>query len=174
MALVSASVSCSAPAPATMRVRVAVSAPSQSTGRLSNEVFNEVNLYRQRGGMSTLERHAGLDQLAQKHCDFLVATCGGRGTNINHLGFDKRAFDAGKYFRISSIGENVEASKIHSPKRLVGLCAASESHDRNMKSAWKYAGVATAMSDDGVLISTQVFGSEETNPMLVARNFARK
>lgn len=159
-ALFSGLVSCASSPPD--KLRVPVSSGKAVSGSLSNQVFQEVNRYRSNHRKQALERHSGLDQLAQQHCNFLVQTGGGKGTNINHDGFQKRAHIARTSLKIESIGENVVASSNHSSGRLLELLASSKHHARNMRDSWTYVGVATAKSADGMVISTQIFGSAQT------------
>lgn len=165
--------SCSAPSPTVTRIPVSSSSGKTSSGSLSGQVFNEVNSYRAQKGKSALERHAGLDQLAQGHCDYLAKNCGGSGTNISHAGFDKRAFNAHRYFHISSVGENVVSSRTKTASHLRDLWVSSKTHEKNMRGGWKYTGIGTAVTPDGMVISTQIFGTGETHPDLDSRDFAR-
>ncbi len=165
--------SCSSPSTPVTRVPVSTSSGKSSSSPLSGQVFNEVNSYRVRNGKSTLERHAGLDQLAQEHCEYIAKTCGGSGTNINHNNFSTRAFNANRYFHIPSVGENVVSSSTKTSSHLLSLWVSSESHEKNMRGSWTYTGIGTATAPDGMVISTQIFGSSEANPNLNARDFAR-
>ncbi len=174
MALLGTFVSCS-PTSTPEVTRVSVSASTASTknfGNLSGDVYTTVNSYRAKNGKSALERHAGLDQLAQEHCDYLVKNCGGSGQKINHEGFSTRAFNAERYFNIPSLGENVVSSTTKTADHLLDLWISSETHESNMRGSWKYTGVGTAIAPDGMVISTQIFGSIEMNPELYERDFA--
>lgn len=164
--------SCSSPTP-TVTVPVSSTSTKAVSGSLSGQVFSEVNSYRALKGKSSLERHAGLDQLAQQHCEYLAKNCEGRGTNINHDGFGNRAFSASRYFNILSIGENVVSSNTKSASHLRSLWESSKSHEKNMRENWKYTGIGIATAPDGMVISTQIFGSGESNPKLNDRDFAR-
>jgi uncharacterized protein YkwD len=129
---------------------------------LSAKVFTEVNSYRATKGKAALQRHAGLDRLAQKHCDYLVKTAGSYelyGKNVSHIGFEGRALVARQAYNIKNLGENVVSSKSHSAKHLVEAWSRSKSHELNMRSDWYCTGVATAVAPDGSVISTQLFGS---------------
>jgi uncharacterized protein YkwD len=152
--------SCSSPSPTVARVPVSSSFGSQSA--LSDQVFREVNSYRTSKGKSPLRRHAGLDRLAQQHCDYLAKTGGYGlyGKNVSHIGFEGRALAAKQSYSIMSLGENVVASSDRSAKHLVKLWAGSKSHEHNMRSDWACTGIATAVTPDGQVISTQLFGIE--------------
>ncbi len=169
VALFSALASCAPPPPATTRVPVSSSFSNKSSS-LSGKVLDKVNDYRAQRGKGVLERHSGLDRLAQEHCDFLVKNCGGDGRKISHSGFENRMFAASNDYKMSSIGENVVSSSDHSPQRLVELWASSKSHEQNMRSSWEYTGIATATAPDGMVVSTQIFGIRELNPSLSKRS----
>lgn len=154
--------SCSAPSPTFAKVPVSGSLSKDSS--LSGQVFEEVNSYRASKGKGALVRHAGLDRLAQKHCDYLVKTRGRyglHGSNVSHMGFEGRAAIARHKYSISSIGENVVSSTTKTSKHLVNLWIGSKSHEYNMRNDWTCTGVATAVTAEGTVISTQIFG---TNP----------
>tara|TARA_B110000037_G_scaffold83108_2_gene98873 strand:- start:1245 stop:1739 length:495 start_codon:yes stop_codon:yes gene_type:complete len=153
VALLSAMVSCSSTSTPTV-TRIQVSASSAKSSNLSGDVFNTVNSYRAQKGKNSLERHAGLDQLAQDHCDYLVKNCGGSGTNISHVGFDTRAHNANRYFSIPSVGENIVSSSTKTASHLLNLWVSSKTHEKNMRGSWKYTGIGTATTPDGMVIST--------------------
>lgn len=166
--------SCSSTLPAVTRVEVASLGEDHS---LAGKVFDEVNLYRARKGKSALERHSGLDSLAQKHCDYLAAT-GGKyslhGRAISHVGFEGRALAARHIYHISSLSENVVASTDHSSKNLVSLWAGSKNHEFNMRDDWALTGIGTAMGADGMVISTQIFGTGiDTSHLTLTNKFNR-
>ena len=145
--------------------RVQVSSSSgRSDGSLADRIHRDVNAYRSSKGKASIERHSGLDAIAQKHCDYLVSKIGNGGltsNSINHHGFEGRALVARHAYRISTIGENVVASTNNSSKHLVDLWANSKSHNHNMRSKWTYTGVGTATTASGLVVSTQVFGTAE-------------
>lgn len=154
--------SCSAPSPTVAKMPVSRSMGNDSS--LAGQVFQEVNSYRASKGKSALVRHAGLDRLAQKHCDYLVKTRGSyglHGKNVSHIGFESRVALARHKYSISSIGENVVSSTTKSSSHLVNLWIGSKGHEHNMRGDWTCTGVATAVTPEGTVISTQVFG---TNP----------
>lgn len=152
--------SCSSPS--TTVTRMPVSSPIVSDSSLAGKVFNEVNSYRAARGKASLQRHSGLDRLAQQHCDYLVKTAGSYdlyGKNISHIGFEGRALTASHTYNITSLGENVVSSTNHSARYLVEVWSRSKAHEHNMKSDWYCTGVATAVAADGTVISTQLFGA---------------
>jgi uncharacterized protein YkwD len=138
-----------------------VSSSFGSQASLSDQVFAEVNSYRSSIGKPALQRHAGLDRLAQQHCDYLAKTGGSYGLygkNVSHIGFEGRALSAKQTYKIMSLGENVVASSDKSAKHLVKLWAGSKGHAHNMRSDWVCTGVGTAITPDVQVISTQIFG----------------
>ncbi|QTN31515.1 CAP domain-containing protein [Akkermansiaceae bacterium] len=152
--------------------RMPVSVSLGSDASLSAEVFAEVNSYRASKGKAALQRHAGLDKLAQQHCDHLAKTAGSYGIygkDISHVGFEGRAVVARQAYKIDSLGENVVSSTTHSAKHLVKLWAGSKSHDHNMKADWAHTGIATAVTADGKVISTQLFGTNPSSSHLLLK-----
>ncbi len=176
VALAGALASCSSSSPTVSRMQVSSSFGSDAT--LSSKVYNEVNSYRTSKGKAALQRHPGLDRLAQQHCDYLVKTGGNYGIygkSISHLGFDSRALTARQAYKITSLGENVVSSTNRSPKHLVNLWAGSEGHEHNMSTDWACTGVATAVTPDGKVISTQLFGTAPSSShMTLKRRFNRE
>ncbi len=170
-ALVGALASCSSPSPTVTRVQV-----SSSFGReaaLSDQVFAEVNSYRSTKGKAALQRHAGLDRLAQQHCDYLAKKSGNYGTNgnnVSHIGFEGRALTAKHTYKIGTVGENVVASTNRSAQHLVNLWAGSKGHEYNMRGEWALCGVATSVTADGQVISTQLFGDTPSTSHQEAAN----
>lgn len=139
---------------------------------LAGKVFAEVNSYRAARGKSVLQRHPGLDRLAQEHCNYLVKTAGSYGLygkDISHIGFEGRALAARQAYNITNLSENVASSKSHSAKHLVNLWANSKGHSFNMSTDWACTGVATAITADGKVISTQLFGTAPSTSHLTMR-----
>lgn len=175
VALAGVFASCSSPSPTVSRVPVSSSMGSDSS--LSGKVFDEVNSYRAAKGKSVLQRHSGLDRLAQQHCDYLVKTAGSYnlyGKNISHIGFEGRAMTARQAYSITSVGENVVSSSSHSAKHLIQVWSGSKTHEHNMSTDWYCTGVATAVAADGTLISTQIFGAApRLTPVGIDQRFNR-
>ncbi len=159
-ALVGVLASCSSPSTTVTRVPV-----SSSLGReamLSDQVFAEVNSYRSSKGKSALQRHAGLDRLAQQHCDYLAENGEKQslhGKYVSHYGFEGRSDMARHQYRIMTLGENVVASSNRSPKHLLNLWSGSKGHEHNMRGDWTCTGVATSVNAQGMVVSTQLFGT---------------
>lgn len=152
--------SCSAPSSAN-----ALGHTSSSVARddaLEDRIFAEVNAYRTRNGKAVLCRHPGLDRLAQQHSDYLAKTGGSYdlyGKNVSHIGFEGRVVMARQAYKITSLGENVIASTDRSAKYLVNHWSASKGHDHNLRSDWHCTGVGTAVTPEGMGITTQIYGN---------------
>lgn len=134
-----------------------------SDNSLSGQVFQGVNSYRASKGKSALVRHAGLDRLAQKHCNYLVQTRGSHGLHSrssSHMGFEGRTTVALHKYSISSVGENVASSTTKSANHIVNLWVGSKGHEHNMRGDWVCTGVATVVTPEGAVISTQLFGTD--------------
>jgi len=162
IALACLSASCSSSLETTL-VQVS-SSSGPNNGSLADRINRDINSYRASKGRAGLERHRGLDAIAQKHCNYLASRIGNGGltaNSANHDGFDGRVFAARRIHRMSTIGENVVISANHSSGHLVNLLSKSKSHDRNMRDKWTYIGIGVAKTPSGLVISTQEFGTLE-------------
>lgn len=162
--------SCAPPSPTVSRVPV--SSALGGDGSLSGQVFDAVNSYRTAKGKGALPRHHGLDRLAQQHCDYLVKTAGNYsiyGKDVSHIGFEGRALAARQSYNITNLSENVVSSTNHSARHLVNVWAGSKGHSYNMSTDWACTGVATAVTADGRVISTQIFGTAPSTSHLTMR-----
>ncbi len=141
---------------------------------LSGRVLQEVNIYRRNHGASDLQRHSGLDRLAQEHCEYLRqhrGSFGIYGGNVSHFGFEGRADMARERYSMLSCSENVAAAEYHGKNPgplLVSLWAASKGHEFNMRSAWTHTGIGVVVDSDGMVFSTQIFATV-TNSQLTNR-----
>lgn len=175
-ALMVAFSSCAQPPPAVSRVQVSSALGGDSS--LSGQVFDEVNSYRAAKGKAALQRHHGLDRLAQQHCDYLVKTAGSYGIygkDVSHIGFEGRSLAARQSYNITNLSENVVSSTNHSAKHLVNVWAGTKGHSYNMSTDWACTGVATAYTADGRVISTQIFGtSPSTSHLTLKKRFNRE
>jgi len=179
LALVGAMVSCSSQL-SQPTTKINVSATSQTgDSNLSTKVFNEVNSYRRAHGASNLVRHAGLDRLAQRHCEYLLQHRGEYslyGKNVSHMGFEGRALAAREEFNMPTIGENVAATTgggSNPAPLLVNLWAHSKNHEFNMSNKWTYTGIGSVKAADGTIISTQIFGNVSNSQMQMVDRFRR-
>ncbi len=168
--------SCASP-PATTSVPTSATTTSRPDASLSGRLFQEVNHYRRSRGVQSLPRHAGLDRLAQQHCEFLRKNRGKfslHGRNVSHLGFDGRAMAARTRYQMQSLGENVvaaTASGNDTAPRLVRQWVASKDHEHTMRSAWTHTGVGVVVDDDGMMFSTQLFGAANSTQMEMTDRF---
>lgn len=145
----------------TTRIQVSLSSAG-SDGSLADQIGRDINSYRGSKGKGALERHRGLNAIAQKHCEYLASRIGDGGLtadSANHVGFEGRVLIARRINRMSTIGENVVISSNHSSKHLVNLLSRSESHERNMCDHWTYIGIGIATTPSGFIVSTQEFGN---------------
>jgi uncharacterized protein YkwD len=127
-------------------------------------VFQEVNSYRRSHGKSDLQRHSGLDRIAQEHSEYLRkrrGTFGINGANVSHFGFESRAINARERYQMGATSENVAAAsrsgKSAAPL-LVQLWSNSRSHEANMRNSWTHTGVGVVVDSDGMVFATQLFG----------------
>ncbi len=174
VACVGALASC-ATTPKTQKMSVSTSLRPDSS--LTEQVFREVNSYRRSHGASELQRHAGLDRLAQQHCEYLRhhrGEFGLYGKNVSHYGFEGRALMAREAYHMENISENV-ASANHAGSKpaptLVKLWSESKNHDYNMRSAWTCTGVGAVVDSDGTVFSTQLFATVNNSQMTMRERF---
>ena len=174
VASVGALASC-ATTPKTQKVSVSTSLRPDSS--LTEQVFREVNSYRRSHGASDLQRHAGLDRLAQEHCQYLRqhrGEFGLYGKNVSHYGFDGRALMARRAYNMENISENVAAANhpgSNPGPTLVQLWAGSKGHESNMRSAWTCTGIGVVVDDDGTVFSTQLFATVGNSQMTTRERF---
>lgn len=155
--------------------KVPVSASLRPDSSLSGRVFQEVNSYRRSHGASDLQRHPGLDRLAQQHCEYLRrhrGEFGVYGKNVSHVGFEGRSLIARERYQIYHLSENVASAnypgKDPAPV-LVKLWSESKDHDYNMRSQWTHTGIGIVVDKDGTVFSTQLFATV-TESQLTMRN----
>jgi uncharacterized protein YkwD len=154
-----------------VKTRVPVSATIRPDPSLSGQVFQAVNGYRKSHNASVLQRHAGLDRLAQQHCEYL-RNHRGEGTiygkNVSHIGFQGRSLVARERYNMMSISENVAAANQpgkDAPSVLVKLWSESKDHEYNMRSEWTHTGIGTVVDSDGMIFSTQIFATISNSQM---------
>lgn len=137
---------------------------------MPDKIFNKVNNYRASFGKKALKRHYGLDAMAQKHCEDLARKNGGNGLKINHNGFSGRALAARHAYSIPVLGENVAATTTQSAQGLLNAWKSSKNHEHNMRSSWTHTGIGSVVTDDGKVVSTQIFGTESDNSFVASKN----
>jgi uncharacterized protein YkwD len=156
-----------------------VSASARPDSSLSGQVFDAVNSYRSQRGASTLQRHAGLDRLAQEHCEYLRQHRGTfklHGKNVSHFGFDGRALAARERYQMQNVSENVAAA--HSPGKnpapvIVKLWEGSKDHESNMRDSWSHTGVGVVVDKDGMVFVTQLFATVSNSQLATRERFNR-
>ena len=159
--------------------KLPVSAAARPDTSLTGQVFQAVNAYRRQHGASELQRHAGLDRLAQEHCEYLRQHRGTfrlYGKNVSHFGFEGRALMARERYQMQSVSENVAAANHpgESPGPvLVTLWAGSKDHELNMRSSWTHTGVGAVMDSDGTIFATQLFASVSHSQLTTRERFNR-
>jgi uncharacterized protein YkwD len=159
--------------------RMPVSATLRPDSSLSGQVLQEVNTYRRSHGASDLQRHAGLDRLAQEHCEYLRQNRGKfqlHGKNVSHFGFEGRALLARERYQMNNVSENVAAATNPGSKpapTFVRLWAESKDHEKNMRSEWTHTGVGVVVDDDGMVYSTQLFATVSNSQLSTRERFNR-
>lgn len=161
------------PVPNKMPVSASIHSDSSVTGRL----FQEVNNYRASKGKASVQRHPGLDKLAQQHSEYLRAHRGSfslSGKNVSHIGFEGRALYARERYQMDNVSENVAAATRpgqNSPHLLLQLWQGSKDHNENMLDDWTYSGIGVAVDEDGTVFATQLFGNASMSQMSMRTRF---
>ncbi len=155
--------SCAPPVPIK---RLPVAARLNGTGEaLSNQVFIEVNHYRNDRNKLSLRRDRGLDRLAHEHAEYLLRNRGKYGPKVsdaNHNGFGWRAERAQMTMGYGRVAENVVCSRRGSAATLVRLWSQSKPHQRAMVDLYQYTGIGTVVDGDGMVFSVEMFGANST------------
>lgn len=166
-------------APQNEAQKLQASASLRSGSSASGKVHDSVNTYRRSHGMADLQRHAGLDRLAQDHSEFLRQNRGRfglHGKNVSHYGFDARSLAARERHNMLNLGENVAAA-VAPPSNpgptMVRLWAASKDHERNMRDSWTHTGIGVAVDADGTVFATQIFSTISYSQMESRNRFNR-
>lgn len=145
--------------------KVPVSASFRPDASKTTRLFQEVNSYRRSQGARELERHAGLDQLAQAHCEYLRQHRGTfvlHGKNVSHCGFDGRVLVARERYQMLNISENVAAGNTTGTKPeavLMHLWEGSKDHHKNLVNNWTHTGVGMVVDSDGMVFGTELFAT---------------
>lgn len=177
VACVGALASC-ATKPEIKTTRMPVSATIRPDSSRTGQVLQEVNSYRRSHGASDLERHAGLDRLAQEHCEYLMqhrGTFSLNGKNVSHIGFEGRTLVARERYRMESVSENVVAAS-HLGKNpaptLIRLWAGSKGHEYNMRGEWTHTGIGMVTDSDGMVFCTQLFSTVNYSQLAMRDRFS--
>lgn len=157
--------------------KVPVSTAVNPKASVSEQIFRDVNNYRASKGSAKLQRHPGLDRLAQQHCEYLRKNRGSfslAGRNVSHMGFQGRALVARERYQMDSISENVAASTNPGSgfsRAMLNLWISSKDHHKNMLEDWQFTGVGVVVDSDGTIFSTQLFGNRTMGRMLTRTRF---
>jgi uncharacterized protein YkwD len=155
--------------------KMPVSASIRPDSSLSGQILMEVNAYRRSHGASDLQRHAGLDRLAQQHCEYLrqhKGQFGLYGKNVSHFGFEGRALMARERYQMTAVSENVVAASnpgSNPAPILIKLWAGSKDHEHNMRSSWTHTGIGVVVDSEGTVYSTELFATV-SNSLLTTRD----
>jgi uncharacterized protein YkwD len=156
-----------------------VSASLRPDSSASGRLFQEVNSYRHSRGSKELQRHAGLDRLAQAHSEYLRqhrGTFSLSGRNVSHIGFEGRALIARERYQMENVSENVAAANhpgANMTSVIVGLWKNSKDHHKNMLDAWTHTGIGVTVDSDGMVFATQIFSTVNNSQMSVRERFNR-
>lgn len=124
----------------------------------------EVNRYRRSLGKNPIQRHPGLDRLAQLHCEFMAMNPGKfeLGSDIiTHYGFEERSLRAQRQYGLLSLAENVAGGPYSSSmaSRFARAWIASPGHDFNLRHDWDATGFGVHITPSGTAYATQLFGT---------------
>ena len=168
--------SCASPPEST---RMPVSASLRPDSSTSSRLHHEINYYRQSMGARELQRHPGLDRLAQEHSEYLRKNRGSfslSGRNVSHFGFEGRALIARNLYQMESISENVAAANQpggNTTSTLIALWKGSKDHHKNMCDDWTHTGIGVVKDSDGMVFATQLFSTVSNSQMSVRERFNR-
>ena len=157
--------------------RVPVSTAARSDNSLGTQLFQAINDYRRSQGSAELQRHAGLDQLARKHSEYLSehqGTFSLEGKNVSHMGFEGRTLVAREIYHMSNISENVAAANhpgAYPVPVLLALMKSSQNHRKNMLDVWTHTGVGIVVAPDGTTYVTQLFANQCMSQMATRQRF---
>ncbi|MEK7949481.1 CAP domain-containing protein [Luteolibacter soli] len=144
---------------------------SKTDGSIAGSIQSEVNAYRATKGKPALERHAGLDRMAQQHSEFMRRNrgkFGGASGNLTHYGFEERALNAQRTMNMSNVAENVASCSGHygsAADTLFNAWKGSSSHEQNIRGQFNATGIGVVVDEDGTVFATQLFGSVSHSQM---------
>lgn len=145
---------------------------------LSGQIYQAVNSYRRSRGAADLQRHAGLDRLAQSHCEYLRKNRGQfgiYGKNVSHYGSEGRSLVARERYQMLNSSENVGSLKTNGkniPSALMNLWTSSKDHEKNLLSSWTHTGIGVVVDDDGTVFSTEIFATVSYSQMTTRQRFS--
>lgn len=145
---------------------------------VSGQVYEAVNDYRRSHGARGLQRHGGLDRLAQAHCEYLRKNRGKfgiYGKNVSHFGSEGRALVARERYQMTSCSENVAATRPAEKNKvsaLMNLWTSSKDHRKCILSSWTHTGVGAVVDNDGTVFSTEIFATVSNSQMATRQRFS--
>lgn len=145
---------------------------------VSGQIFDAVNAYRRSHGAGNLQRHSGLDRLAQAHCDYLRKNRGKfgiYGKNVSHFGSEGRALVAREAYHMQSCSENVAATgpaEKNKASALMNLWTSSKDHEKCILNSWTHTGIGTVVDNDGTVFSTEIFATVSNSQMVNRQRFS--
>lgn len=159
------------PVSATINPASGALTPARADKSTSGRLFDAVNDYRLSQGAQPVQRHSGLDRLAQEHCEYLRSHRGTfslYGKNVSHYGFEGRAVAARQVYEMSSVSENVAAANYpgsNASAVIVELWKQSKDHHKNMVDDWTCSGIGVVVDSDGMVFATQIFATRNHSHM---------
>ena len=152
-------------------VNTPVSGSQRPDNSVANQLFQEVNAYRRSQGVKELQRHGGLDRLAQDHSEYLRQHRGSfslAGGNISHMGSDGRSAVVRERYNMLNVGENVAAAS-HAGgapvPSLMSLFKNSAQQKKNLLDKWTHTGVGVVVDSDGMVFATELFSTVNYSQM---------
>lgn len=155
------------------------SGPPSPDNPVATRLYQEVNAYRVSKGVKELQRHGGLDRLAQDHCEYMRqhrGSFGLYGSNISHMGSDGRFAIAKERYHMWNLSENVAAA-FHAGQTpvpsLMSLYKSSTQDNKIMLDKWTHTGVGVVVDSDGTVFATQIFAEEMYSQLSNHDRFSR-
>ncbi len=143
---------------------------SRSSKGVADQLERSLNRYRSSIGKQAISRHAGLDALARRHCEFMARNRGKftlGSENISHYGFEERALLAKRRFGMGNCAENVAGGVIRGDiaSQLTQAWTTSSKHVYNLKQDWHATGIGVYVASDGFVYATQIFATKGRSKM---------
>lgn len=123
-----------------------------NTEEIAVQLFQLINQYRQKVGLSLLEQSSVLKTIALEHS---MAMASGQSA-FGHDGFEARASKALEQLTGKSIAENVANGNV-SPQKIVEGWLLSDGHRKNIEGDFTSTGIGVEKQANGNLFYTQLF-----------------
>ncbi|MCH7225380.1 CAP domain-containing protein [Verrucomicrobiaceae bacterium E54] len=148
----------------------AAESSARSSSDMADRLERSLNEYRASIGKAPIPRHAGLDAMARRHCEFMARNRGKfslGSDNISHFGFEERAMLAERRYGLGHCAENVAGGMIpgNIPSELTKAWVGSSKHVYNLKHDWSATGIGVYVAPDGYVYATQIFGNKVHSEM---------